>query len=102
MHPDATPIELEFELTSADMAEVYRATLFTDPVSREAWGRARRQYRATIGVALILTALLVVGLATDAFGMGSIEGRPVIAMALAAGVAGAWWSVSQYRRALGS
>lgn len=101
MPHDTPPIELEFELTAADMAAVFRATLFADPISREAWGKARRQYRAAIGIAVVLTALLIVGVATDAFGMGSIDGRPVIAVILAAGATGAWWTVAQYRRGLG-
>ncbi len=95
-----SPIVLRFDLTEHDMAMSLRAAESIDPAAHPAWNKVRRQYKGSIAVAIVLTGLLAAGFATDTFGMGSIEGRPVLALAVGAAVAGAWWTVAQYRRTL--
>jgi hypothetical protein len=81
------------------MAAFYCESWAIDPVAKAQWDKVRGQYRASIAVAVVLSAGLLVGMATNAAGMMSIEGRPIILLAWGAGVAGAWWTVAQYRRA---
>jgi hypothetical protein len=102
-HPpalDNEPVELRFELTEADMAAFYRNLEEIDLASSREWKRIRRSFRISVAVAVALTMLLVFGFATDLFGMASIEGRPVLALGLAAAVVGAWYTAAQYRTAL--
>jgi hypothetical protein len=96
----AGPIELHFDLDEIDMVAFYRSSTEIDLPTRQVWDGARRQFRVSIVMAVVLTILLITGLATNAFGMRSVEGFPVLSLALAAGVVGAWWTVSRYRKAL--
>jgi hypothetical protein len=93
-------IHLRFDLTEADMAAFFRSIEEIDLASSRHWKQYRRSYHLAIALSIALTFLLVIGLATDFLGMASIEGRPVLAIGLAAGVVGAWWTAAQYRTAL--
>lgn len=98
--PPAPPIDLHFVLDENDMLAFYTAASEIDPRVKEAWAKYRRQYHLSIGLAAFLSLALLAGLVTNMFGMRDPEGRPVIAIALAAAVVGSVWTALQYRKAL--
>lgn len=95
-----SPITFRYELTADDLAAFYTDAETVDPYGRRAWGRIRRHSEATLYVALLLTALLVIGVAFDVFGMATLEQGFIITVGLAAAVVGAWWTFAQYRMSL--
>lgn len=89
-----------FQLDEHDLVQFYNVATSIDPSVRHAWTRYRKQYHLSVALAVVLTAILISGMAADFHGMRSMEGSPMIAIALGAGVVGAIWTANQYRRGL--
>ena len=98
--PDSAPIVLEFDLEEEDMVAYYRASSRLDPAVQRQWDALRSRYRGSMVISAVLLLGMFVVAGTKALGPRWAEDRPVLALAIGAGVVGAIWTALQYRRAL--
>jgi hypothetical protein len=97
---DSAPIVLEFELDEEDMVAYYRAASRLDPAVQRQWDALRSRCRGAMVIAAVLLLGMFVVTGTNALGPRWTEDRPVVTLAIGAGVVGAIWTAIQYRRAL--